>query len=109
MDEIDLSISEAANTALNELSREMDFSDPVAAVIWHEGVITTDCSGKTTKKGPGWGVGWYASEKVAGEPLQVIAGIKFVFGQGERSKQLNGKVLDYKAGRFVVVERKKRI
>ena len=104
MTNINLKLSTAAKQHLLRFMSEIEYDDPVAAVIWHEGGESQSPDGVVRPISAGWGVGWYNPTNLSGEPIQEIEGIRFVFGQGEKSEELNGKVLDVKNGAFIVID-----
>ena len=55
--------------------------------------------------GPHWGVGFYSPQQVPSEYIVHIHDIPFAFAQGAISMRLNGAVLDFRDGNFVVTER----
>ena len=52
--------------------------------------------------GPGWDVGFFDRAKIPANAICVIRDIEFVFDQGATSMRLDGALLDYKNGGFVV-------
>ena len=106
---IDLEVSEAARELLlRHISHIKQYEEPIAAVLWAEGGSVS--KGVETKSlSPHWGVGFYDPKKIPVEEVQVISGIKFVFGQDAISERLNGKLLDVENGKFVVSDRPRGI
>jgi hypothetical protein len=102
---IDLEVSEAARELLlRHISHITEYENPIAAVLWAErGTVSKDSA--TKELPPHWGVGFYDPKKIPVAEVQVISGIKFVFGQGAISERLNGKLLDAENGRFVITDR----
>jgi hypothetical protein len=103
MHEVDLRLTDSSKRLLAECIESMEIEDPVTAVIWHDGGVTTLPDGRKEEFPPGWGVAWYKGENTGGLEIQKIEGFKFVFGQGEKSLELNGRVLDAKGGKFEVL------
>ena len=109
MEPIDLEVTEAARELLlRHISHITEYDEPVAAVLWAEGGSVTK-GGETKPLSPHWGVGFYDPKKIPVEEVQVISGIKFIFGQGAISERLNGKLLDVENGKFVVTDRERGI
>jgi hypothetical protein len=52
--------------------------------------------------GPGWDVGFFDRATLNADDVVEIRGIEFVFDQGMDSRRLDGAILDYRKGYFVV-------
>jgi hypothetical protein len=102
MDKINLTITDAAKDLLVEHIRGSEIDDPISTVVWWGEGKSISPEGVETKLSPGWGVAWYKPSQIPKEEIQSIDGIKFVFCQGEKSEELNGKLLDVKDGKFVI-------
>jgi hypothetical protein len=102
---IALKITEAARRALQEFLRHCE-PGSVATVAWSESGVRTrsmpDGTIQFNGTGPEWGIGAYKRSNIPQGEIVTISGIELWFAQGEISERLNGKTLDYRAGRFHV-------
>lgn len=107
MKKINLNITKAAqNKLLNLISKIVDY-EPIVTIFWsEEGVgtkLANDGSEVSKVITPCWNVGFHDSQKVPGEWVIEISGIKFVFDQGLISRKLHNKTLDVKNDNFYIL------
>jgi hypothetical protein len=79
---------------------------PVASVSWSiaRSAMWADELGREVFRadGRGWDVGFHDRAIIPASEICVIRGIEFVFDQGAISMRLDGALLDYRNGSFVV-------
>ena len=96
-----LKITEAAKYKLTEAMAAITEFCPVACVGWVEGGVRTrvdsDGSERSFPVEPHWGVGFYDPVNLASDETVTISGIPFL-----RDEMLDGKILDFRDGRFDV-------
>lgn len=101
------------NEAINRLKEDMklinDF-EPIASIVWKDegSSYRTIENGEWTERRPlpsGWGIGFYSTDNIENDEIQIIQGIKFYFGQDEVSEKLNGKILDLIEGKYEIIDK----
>jgi|SRR5687767_12979676 hypothetical protein len=102
---ISLTVTGAAQSALREFLGHCEPGSVVTVVWWEGGATLKGLSAGPVQfqlTGPQWGVGSYPRSAIHESKIVTISGIEFYFGQGDISNRLNGKTLEYRAGRFHV-------
>ena len=99
--------AEARAALIAQMSNITEFQ-PVAAVLWatagSSGRLLPDGTEQFEFLGPRWMIRYYDMAKLpSGEGVE-IDGVPFVFGQDRTSMRLNGAILDYTNGQFIVAE-----
>ena len=107
MSNIDLKLTDAARVELAALVSGDGNGDLIVAPAWLAVGSYKNIDGSTNLE-PKWGIGLYrrSNSEFASDEITDINGIPFVFLQGSVSERLNGAILDYKNGEWVVLDSK---
>jgi len=102
-----LALTPAAKAALiRDMARISEFV-PVASVLWAESATLGRAltrSGEVEHRGPHWSVGFYDLAKVSRWMVVDIDGIRFRFIRQPALSRLDGAMLDYEQGHYIVHE-----
>lgn len=97
-----LQMSAAAKAQIIAMMNDLAHIHPIAYIGW----VLDQVSGMgeaAVHLGPSWGVGFYSMDQVPRDAISLIDDIPFIF-EAETSQRLNGAILDFANGVFVVRE-----